>query len=461
MLQASEYDIGEYLHWYNRTRNFDRIEKRKRLVMTPKALLLFTYSAVSQVFAWAWGLFSIYRAFAQGHYDLFVLNIFLTAISPYITAYSVLIPLIIGQILFQKPRTRGIVRRTRKQLAAVKATKIAIAGSYGKTTFRETLATILKVGKKVGSPPLSYNTPLGIAKFAKTLTGDEEVLIFEMGEYYPGDIRDLSLLVDPGLGVITGINEAHLSKFKTLDRTVNTIFELGDHLGEQPLYVNGESELVNERIEAAYPFRYSRDGVNGWKVSDATTGLEGTSFTASKDEVLIKAHSRLLGLHQVGPLVAMIDIATTLGLTPPQIEQGIAATEPFEHRLQPSRDAGGVVTIDDSYNGNPNGAKAAIEFLASLPGRRFYVTPGLVEMGDRNEEVHREIGRQLAKGGIDQVVLIKNSATPFIAEGLQEAGFQGKLTWYDDALKCFAALPSMTVAGDIVLIQNDWTDNYA
>ncbi|HSX48312.1 MAG TPA: Mur ligase family protein, partial [Candidatus Nanoarchaeia archaeon] len=308
---------------------------------------------------------------------------------------------------------------------------------------------------------LSYNTPLGIAKFAKTLTGDEEVLIFEMGEYYPGDIRDLCSLIDPSMGVITGINEAHLAKFKTLDRTVNTIFELGDHLGEQPLYVNSESQLAADRIEAGYPYRYSRQGVNGWRVSDVATSLEGTSFTATKDDVVIKARSRLLGLHQVGPLVAMIDIASALGLSAEQIDQGIAATRPFEHRMQPSRDAGGVVTIDDSYNGNPDGAKAAIEFLASLPGRRFYVTPGLVEMGDHNQEVHREIGRALAKAEIDQVILIKNSATPYIAEGLQQASFKGKLTWYDDPLKCFAALPSMTVAGDVVLIQNDWTDNYA
>lgn len=461
MLQATEYDIREYLRWYHRTHNFTQVERRKRLVMTPKALLLFTYSAVTQVFAWIWGGYGIYQAFVIHHWLIFIMNVVLTAISPYITAYSVLIPLLIGQIIIQKPRQRGIVRRAQQKLQKHDATKIAVAGSYGKTSFREILKDVLGQSKRVAAPPASFNTPLGISKFVDTLRGDEEVLIFELGEYYPGDIRDLSQLVDPSIGIITGINEAHLSKFKTLDRTVNTIFELGDHLGENPLYVNGESALAAERVEPGYPFLYSRKGVNGWEVTDVKTGLDGTSFTATKADRVVGANSQLLGLHQIGPLVAAIDIADALGLTAQQIKDGIAATKPFEHRLQP-RTESGVVIIDDSYNGNPDGARVAIEFLASLVGhRRWCVTPGLVEMGERTEEVHQEIGRQLAKAGIEQVVLFKNSATPYIAQGLNQAGFKGKLTWFDDALKGFAALPNMTVSGDVVLIQNDWTDNYA
>jgi UDP-N-acetylmuramoyl-tripeptide--D-alanyl-D-alanine ligase len=304
------------------------------------------------------------------------------------------------------------------------------------------------------------NTPIGISRFMTTLEGHEEVLIFEMGEYYPGDIKRLSNMTLPDMGVITGINEQHLVRFKTLDRTVATIYELADYLDKKPLWVNGESELAKTAAAANHRV-YSRSGVGEWKVSKAKTGLDGTQFTATKGNVTVNAKSALLGLHQVGPLVAAIDIATHLGLAPEQIEAGIAATRPFEHRMQPAT-AGDVVTIDDSYNGNPDGARVAIEFLAGLKGhRRIYVTPGFSETGSKSAEVHRQTGKQLAEAGIEVVALVKNSVTPHIAEGLEEADFKGELIWYPDGMSSLVALPKLTVAGDVVLLQNDWGDQYA
>jgi UDP-N-acetylmuramoyl-tripeptide--D-alanyl-D-alanine ligase len=129
--------------------------------------------------------------------------------------------------------------------------------------------------------------------------------------------------------------------------------------------------------------------------------------------------------------------------------------------MQPAT-AGDVVTIDDSYNGNPDGARVAIEFLAGLKGhRRIYVTPGFSETGSKSAEVHRQTGRQLAEAGIEVVALVKNSVTPHIAEGLEEAGFKGELIWYPDGMSSLVALPKLTVAGDVVLLQNDWGDQYA
>ena len=129
--------------------------------------------------------------------------------------------------------------------------------------------------------------------------------------------------------------------------------------------------------------------------------------------------------------------------------------------MQPRID-GGVTWIDDSYNGNPDGAAAAIEFLKTLEGqRRWYITPGLVEMGSRKEEIHREMGARLAEAGIEKVVLIRDSVTPWIEQGLKDAGYKGEIIWFKFGPTAFNALPKMTVAGDVVLIQNDWPDQYA
>jgi UDP-N-acetylmuramoyl-tripeptide--D-alanyl-D-alanine ligase len=321
-------------------------------------------------------------------------------------------------------------------------------------------ATLQTASWKVAVPPQSYNTPLGISKFIKSLKGDEDVIVFELGEYYPGDVRKLCQLTQPDMGIITGVNEAHLEKFKTLDRTAKTIFELADYLGDKPVYVNGESELAKKYASANHVL-YNRHSVGIWRVENAVSNLDGTSFILSDGKVTIEAHSQLLGLHQIGPLAAAAHLALRLGLTPMQVKAGLRKTKSFDHRLEKKVDASGVIMLDDSYNGNPDGVAAVISFLASLNDhRRFYVTPGLVEMGPRMKAVHEQIGKELAEAGIEKVILIKNSVTPHIAEGLKRAGYKGEIIWFNDALVAFAALPLMTVRGDVVLLQNDWPDQY-
>jgi UDP-N-acetylmuramoyl-tripeptide--D-alanyl-D-alanine ligase len=291
------------------------------------------------------------------------------------------------------------------------------------------------------------------------LRGDEEVLVFEFGEYYQGDILRLCRFVEPDWGVITGVNEAHLERFGSLENAAKTIFELADYLKDKPMYVNAENAIVRAHARSTY-VAYGRSGAGEWKVDTAATGIEGTNIDFSHGSEKIRAHSRLLGLHNVGPISAAADIASKLGLSDEQIREGISHTKPFDHRLQPRVD-GGVTMIDDSYNGNPDGARVAIEFLKTLHGhRRWYVTPGLVETGSRKEEVHKAIGRELAEAGIEKVVLMRDSVTPYIEQGLKDAGYKGEIIWFDDAVVAFRALPTMTVSGDVVLIQNDWPDQY-
>jgi UDP-N-acetylmuramoyl-tripeptide--D-alanyl-D-alanine ligase len=425
--------------------------------MTSKAMLLLWLS---------WGLTIVLVGLAFASLLLitdvirFAVFFLILFAAPYLLAYLMIGPVVFIDRLIQRPLQEKIINKSKATLKGHKAIKIAIAGSYGKTSMREILKTVLASGKKVAAPPHSYNTPLGICQFINTLEGDEDVLIFELGEYYPGDIRKLCDLVQPDMGIITGINEAHLQKFKTLDKTVGTIYELADYLGEKPLYVNAESDLASKSKRPGNAL-YNRDGVAMWSVSKATSGLEGTNFVLSKENVELDLHSSLLGLHQIGPLAAAVDIASRLGLTRNQIEEGIGQTKPFDHRLEPKTGSDGVITLDDSYNGNPDGVRAVIQFLASIKGhRRFYVTPGLVEMGPATEAVHGQIGKSLAESGIENVILIKNSVTKYIESGLVEFKYKGKVIWFNEALEAFKALPNITVEGDVVLLQNDWSDQY-
>jgi len=457
MFQASEYNIGDFLLWLSRVKDFRTVENRKKFTATKKSLILLL---VTWVFI-GLAIGGVILVFLTSALEIALVTLVLVILGlPFLLPYFITAVLMIGRLIIQKPLEYFILAQAKKKLADHRGFKIAVAGSFGKTSMREILKTVLSEGQKVSAPPHSYNTPLGISKFIHTLTGDEEVIIFEFGEYYKGDIKKLCELVKPDIGIITGVNEAHLEKLKTLQNTVATIFELADFLPEEKIYINSESDLARENATAGN-ILYSKDGLKDWQTEDLKTSLSGTSFTVDIGNQKLELHSELLGLHQVGPLLVAACLAHTLGLTFDQIKNGVEKTKPFDHRLEIKSDLDGVVTLDDSYNGNPDGVRAVINFLAELQNkRRWYVTPGLVEMGEKKKEVHLNIGYLLAEANIEKVVLIKNSATGFIEEGLKEKNYQGEVIWFNDAIKAYQTLPSLTVAGDVVLLQNDWPDQY-
>lgn len=456
MLQASEYNITDFFRWHERTTDFRNVEKRKQLVFTPKATLLYVSGWAIVIVLLIGTVYVFSEVRTPWNY---VLSAILLLEAPLIVMLGMICTVLGGRIV-QYPIEWLIMARTKQRLALHKGIKIAIAGSYGKTSTREILRTVLSEGKKVAAPGDSFNTPLGIASFVRGLKGDEEVLIFELGEYYPGDVRKLAHIIHPDWGIITGINEAHFEKFGSLEKTGNTIFELAEYVAPERLYLNGEDERVRSRAKPGN-ILYTRGGTGIWKVTSSATSLSGTTFTLSDGAKTIEATSKLLGLHMLGPLALAADVATHLALSDEQIENGLEQTSSFSHRLEPKSWIDGVTFLDDSYNGNPDGVRAIIAFLASLSGRKFYVTPGLVEAGERAQEVHEEIGRALANAGVEKVVLIKTSVTPHIETGLKKAGFSGEILWYDDMPSALNALRAITLPGDIVLVQNDWPDQYA
>lgn len=460
MLQSVEYDVSDYLAWYGRTQNFAMVAKRKQLKKTFAARVLL--AIVWGMIAVAWVLLGYLLLFSNtGLIVWLAVAIVISFVAPWVLAYSLVLPILLGQVLIQKPRIAILSKRAAKILSNHPAKKIAIAGSYGKTSMKDILNSVLGEAKKVAMTPGNYNTPIGIYRFAKSLSGDEEVLLLELGEYYPGDIKQLASITRPDIGVITGVTAQHMERFKTLEAARDTIFELADYLKQKPLLVNGESHDARERINGNH-ISYGRKGCDGWVVTHASTSLEGTKFTATKGKKNIHAQSQLLGLHQVGPLTAAIAIADRLGLGVAQIESGLSTTKPFEHRLQPLNSMPGVTVIDDAYNGNFEGFMATIDFLHGLKAKRkVYITPGIVETGDHKADLHRKIGEQLAKQPPDVVVLMKNSATPYIAEGLEVGGFKGELVWQDDPSSFYSNLQSFTVPGDVVVLQNDWDDSYS
>jgi UDP-N-acetylmuramoyl-tripeptide--D-alanyl-D-alanine ligase len=351
------------------------------------------------------------------------------------------------------------IKRSRRLFGEHRAIKIAVAGSYGKTTMKEILATVLAEDKKVAATPANMNVPVSHARFAKKLSGDEDVLIIEYGEGAPGDVAKFARVTKPDIAVITGLAPAHLDKYKTLKRAGEDIFSLSDFVKASDIYVNNESEDTLPFLKQSYN-TYDSKNAAGWKISNTKLSLSGISFSMKDGKKTLNIKSRLLGRHQIGPLAAAAALADRLGLSTQQIEAGIAKIKPFEHRMQP-RQVGGAWIVDDTYNGNIEGMKAGLGLLRDLPGKRkIYITPGLVDQGAESAAIHQELGEAIASASPDIAVLMKNSVTPNIQKGLETGNYKGQMIIEDDPLNFYNNLEQFIAAGDLVLMQNDWPDQY-
>jgi UDP-N-acetylmuramoyl-tripeptide--D-alanyl-D-alanine ligase len=189
--------------------------------------------------------------------------------------------------------------------------------------------------------------------------------------------------------------------------------------------------------------------------------LDGKSKTPRLALKELKLRSKLIGRHQLSFLSFVAAFALELGLTKAQVEAGIAKTIPFEHRMQPYALSGAWI-IDDTYNGNLEGIRAGTSLLKELEAsRKVYVTPGLVDQGKEARRVHIEMGELIAASDANLVVLMGNSATKYIQQGLNNAHFAGEVMIEYNPLEFYTNLKHFVAAGDLILMQNDWTDNYA
>lgn len=460
MLQSTEYQVGPYLRWYWRTVNFSTVMHRRQLERTKAARLLLLAVRAGILLQVAIGLSLIYAGLGRDVTGATGFGAALIVGYPVMWAHLIVVPLLLGRWFITAPAEQRLIHESAPIFRDHPGIKIAVAGSYGKTTMKELLAAVLSEGLEVAATPANKNVAISHARFAKRLTGKEDVLIIEYGEGAPGDVGRFARVTHPTHAVITGLAPAHLDKYKTLQAAGEDIFSVAGYVPSGRAYVNGDSVNALPFIEKEYQV-FDEHGALEWKVSGVKTDLTGTAFTLKKGRQRLELKSRLIGRHQVGYLAFAAALALELGLSRQQVVTGIAKTAPFEHRLQPYQ-LGGAWIIDDTYNGNLEGIRAGTRLLKELKAdRKIYVTPGLVDQGEETDPVHRQIGRLIADAQPDLVVLMQNSVTEYIRIGLEVGGFSGDLQIEADPLEFYTNLSHFVASGDLVVMQNDWTDNYA
>ncbi len=449
VLQQSEYSTQSFLRWLRRNPSLGTAQRRGTFDYTKRGKLTVMVSYIGWLVA---PVLAVWLTYMNSGLIWLVLLLFapLTASLAVIVLNSIIQPLIAHR--FQRE-----INAAHNRLTDMPATRIAILGSYGKTTMKELLATVFSADKRISATPANKNVLISHARWVQTLRGDEEVLLFEFGEANPGDIEKMAKLSQPDIAIITGLAPAHMEGYESLQAIADDFACVAD-FSTHPPFINGDSTELRQRLPQEN--LYDMNEVDGWKVQDVQTDISGTSFRLHKDEQTFTLQSKLIGEHLVGPLALSAVIAARLGLTQKQIETGISKTQPFAHRMQPYK-LNGAWIIDDTYNGTIEGMRAGLHLLGQLEAtRKTYVTPGLVEQGDATISVHRELGRLIAEAAPDRVVLMDNSVRPHIQVGMEEHGFSGNLTVEKDPLAYYKNLEHHVSAGDVVLMQNDWPDGY-
>ena len=383
-------------------------------------------------------------------------------------AYALVFPLVFivgGSIInvFERLNNRRYERKTAKILQKrTDLIKIAITGSYGKTSVKNYLDAILSQKYNVLSTPESYNTPMGIAKSVKMLDQTHEVFIAEFGARRVGDIKRLMKIVKPQYSILTGINVQHLETFKTFDSIKREKCRILD-VGDGTCVINADVRDIAENYVARLPqipetIYAGLDENADIFASNIRVSTEGSEFDIVVGDDVYRAHTKILGIHNVQNIMLAVCMAIKLGVEMPYILNAIDNLQPVAHRQQ-LIEGNGVTIIDDSFNSNPDGAKCALKTLALFDKRKVVVTPGFVELGKREGEENYNLGKSIAEV-CDVVLLIGAKRTESIRRALKDANYYGTVCVYDSLKRCQDDFKNVLRLDDVVLLLNDLPDIY-
>jgi UDP-N-acetylmuramoyl-tripeptide--D-alanyl-D-alanine ligase len=349
------------------------------------------------------------------------------------------------------------VARAAARLRRIAPTVVAITGSFGKTSTKGYVAHLVGAARAVVASPASFNNRAGLARAVNEhLSEGTEVFVAEMGTYGPGEIAELCSWICPDVAVITAIGPVHLERFGSEDRVLQAKAEIVDGVRCAVLVVD------DDRL-AALAETCARRGTRVWRAStlDARAdvcvveGGDGLSVHVRGNEV---ARGVVVDARP-GNVAAAIAVALELGVDSAEIVRRLPTLPVAPHRLEPSVGASGVVVLDDTYNANPAGGRAALATLQRLgpdAGRRVVVTPGMVELGTLQAEENASFAAAAATVATDVVVVGRTNRRALL-KGARHGPRTVVVRTRQQATEWVRA---HLEPGDVVLYENELPDHY-
>ena len=301
---------------------------------------------------------------------------------------------------------------------------IGITGSYGKTSTKEFLATVLAEKYKVLKTKEHQNSEIGISQcILNDLKPEHEIFICEMGAYNRGGIKLLCDIVKPKIGILTGINEQHMVTFGSLENIIKTKYELIESLPEDGIaFFNARNKYCLELYQKT-PIK----------------------------KILYGGNIKLAGLENIEGAKA---VARELGMTEEEIVKACQKIENKFGGIQIKEGINGLKIIDATYSANPDGVIAHLEYLKTLPGKKVIIMPCLIELGRASKEVHKKIGQKIAEV-CDLAIITTKDRFKELKEGAIEKGMpQENVVFLEDPNEVFEKIEAFCGPGDAVLLES-------
>lgn len=395
---------------------------------------------------------------------------------PWLVGFDILTPLIISAlVLFFQPAfvlmRNQILRRAGKRIRKIKQTGglkvVGITGSYGKTSTKEFLAAILSKKFKVLYTKEHQNSEIGIARaILKDLKPHHQFFIAEVGAYNKGKVRQVCRVLEPEIGMVTGVNEQHMALFGSMENLLSAEGggELLDSLPEHgTIIVNGENKYCLDLIRKSSKLEPEKEKVYAFdnKVVDADIWAEdidvkkdSVSFVvADKRKNLAHFNVNVLGRHNIQNLLAAVLAANEMGMALGEISEACKHIRPEQAGMVLKPGKHNINIIDSSYSANPDGVIADLEYLKVFPGKRVIVMPCLIELGPESPEIHQKIGKKIGQV-CDSAIITAKECFENIKKGALESGMEQKnILHIENPQEIFSKITTFCKSGDAVLLE--------
>lgn len=337
---------------------------------------------------------------------------------------------------------------------------VAITGSAGKTTTKDTIAAFLSGKYRVTKNQGNLNNHLGLPLSLLDLRHGADIAVMELGMNHAGEIRVLVNIAEPDVRVWTNVGDAHLGHFASRAAIADAKAEILDAARpDDVLICNADDPLVMARVDAfrgpRITFGVAADAdVRGENVEPL--GLEGTRLTVRTGQSAVEMRTPLLGDGNVSNLLAAVAVAAHFGVPLKDLVACASRLQPAAHRGAVLRLSQGVVVVDDSYNSSPSALLRALDVLAREPraGRKAAVLGEMLELGEHSVGLHRTCGAAAAAAGLDRLIAVGGDAAQVLADAAVDAGMSADaVTWTASSGAASDLIIAWLTAGDLILVK--------
>lgn len=330
---------------------------------------------------------------------------------------------------------------------------IGITGSVGKTSTKEIIASVLEEKYSVLKTKGNYNNEIGMPLTILKIRDYHQIAVIEMGISDFEEMHKLAKVSRPDVCVITNIGTCHLENLGDRDGVFKAKTEMFDYVAQDCFVVlNGDDDkLINVKdVNGNQPVFFGVETDQPVQaVEYSAMGIHGTRAKIKYFDKTMETMIPIPGFHMIYNAMAATCIGVHFGMTLEEIDRGIRNLKAIGGRNNIFT-SGGITVIDDCYNANPMSMEASLKVLNQAEGRKVAILGSMFELGEKEKELHRQVGLVASGLNLDLVICIGELAF-HIAEGAKNG--KAEVLYFEKKEDFETEMLQYLKPGDTVLIK--------